>query len=73
MIILVLMGGGAALLSARPSAECRDARQRNPLDADRICRSSGGGAHGSGGGVASRGYASVERGGFGGFFGRIGG
>jgi hypothetical protein len=72
MIILVLMGGGAALLSARQSAECRDARQRNPLDADRICRSSGGGHGGSGGGV-SRGTAVVERGGFGGFFGRIGG
>lgn len=90
MILLVLMGGGVALWSSRPSAECRDARTRNLANAATICQqTSAWGGHSSGGywggrtyasgtwssgvrsasAVASRGIASVARGGFGGLHG----
>ena len=78
VILLVLMGGGLALWSSRPSAECRDARARNMPNAASICapHSSGsywghgywGGRTSSNGGTTSA-IASVVRGGFGGFHG----
>jgi hypothetical protein len=80
MILLVLMGGGLALWSSRPSAECRDARARNAPNAASICGRSGAWAGHSSGGYwggsswASRttgstgGIASVVRGGFGSAF-----
>ena len=82
MILLVLMGGGVALWSARPSAACRDARAQNLPNAAAICGQSGTwGSHPGGGfwggsgrawGSGSRGtsaVASVVRGGFGSFHG----
>jgi hypothetical protein len=72
VITLVLMGGGAALIAARPSAECRDARARHDPNANAICHTSGSsGGHASGGasssGRSGTESASIERGGFGGF------
>jgi hypothetical protein len=85
MILLVLMGGGLALWSSRPSAECRDARARNAPNAASICGRTGAWAtHSSGGywggstwGSRSTGgtssIASVVRGGFGAAFHSAGG
>ncbi|MGA3403429.1 MAG: hypothetical protein ABSC95_29800 [Acetobacteraceae bacterium] len=79
MILLVLMGGGMALWSSRPSAECRDARARNAPDAAWICGQSGSSYGHSGGGYwggrtwggtgGTTSIASVVRGGFGSFHG----
>jgi hypothetical protein len=59
MILLVLMGGGVALWSSRPSAECRDARARNLPNATAICgQTSAWGGHSSGGYWGGRTWSS---------------
>jgi hypothetical protein len=75
MIILVLMGGGAALWSTArgPSRACLDARAQNLPNAAAICSSgTGGTSHGGSSGYGSgsssgwrASVASVVRGGFG--------
>ncbi len=77
VIVLVLMGGGAALVTGRSIGQCQTARQEHRPDADSVCHPSGGGhGGGGGGGYWSRGTSeigSVVRGGFGHFsFGRGG-
>ncbi|WP_158931089.1 hypothetical protein [Acidisphaera sp. S103] len=72
-IVLVLMGGGLALVSGRTVGKCQEAQRNHTADADTICRQFGG--HGGASAVGySRGWtrgtiASVVRGGFGGFHG----
>lgn len=59
MILLALMGGGVALWSSRPSAECRDARARSLPNAAAICGQTGAwSGHSSGGYWGGRTWSS---------------